>query len=349
MKRRDILKTAGIAGLGSLIPFDTSKASKATLAKLNMKSKMAGNVCVLIPQETEGPYVFDLSNNPDMFRQDIRENNPGTQLNLKFTVVNINDNCSPIQNARVDIWHCNKDGYYSAFNNQSGYLGTQNHAGETFFRGIQMTDVDGVVDFVTIYPGWYPGRAAHIHFQVFLNSVLKATSQTAFSDAQTTAVNNTPLYSPHGQNPTKNSNDGVFSDLSNTAYELLTITDNASTGGFDGSLIVGIDAPSTGVINLEPETGGQFKLANIYPNPMVDSAVIPFNLTNAANVTLILFDLQGRKIGELYDGHLAAGDQKITLYKQNGKMTLSSGNYIYQFIVENSHGRFSQSRTVRIL
>ena len=33
----------------------------------------------------------------------------------------------------------------------------------SFLRGHQVSDSEGKAEFMTIYPGWYSGRLAHIH------------------------------------------------------------------------------------------------------------------------------------------------------------------------------------------
>ncbi|PZF74041.1 dioxygenase family protein [Taibaiella soli] len=343
MERKDFLKGVGLLGIGSFLPFSKSRAAGTT-------GNVPTGTCVLIPQETEGPYPFDLSGNSAMYRQDITEGNSGTPLHLTLTIVNTNDNCSPVTNARVDIWHCNKDGYYSEYANQPGYLGTQSHVGETFFRGIQITDNNGQVNFTTIYPGWYTGRTTHIHFQIFLNSVLSATSQAAFPDSLNTTVYSTSLYSAHGQNTSvaANSADNVFSDMTNTQYELLTVTSNNSTGGYDASLTVGIAVPTSGVINLEPETGGQFKLSQNYPNPFAGSTSIPFTLANTSDVLIEVFDLAGKRLLGIIRKSLGAGDQTITLDASSGINALAAGNYLYQFSVTNSNGTFRQCKMMAV-
>lgn len=348
MKRRDLFRTLGAAGVASLLPLGKGKAATSAFKAIQMEALLGtSGGCILIPAETQGPYVLDLSSNTSMFRQDITEGNPGTPLNLTLVLVNISDNCSPIPNARIDIWHCNKDGYYSGFANQPGYLGTQSHVGETFFRGIQLTDSNGAVQFTTIYPGWYPGRVTHIHFQVFLSSVLSATSQMAFSDALTTTVYGTSPYSPHGQNSTTNSNDGVFSDTQNTQYQLLNITSNGS-GGYDGTLTIGVSAPVTGLIELEPETGGQFKLRANYPNPFTATTTIPYTLHHAAEVQFDLYDLQGRHVLLLDVGRQAAGEQRLVLDRAGNVRALARGSYAYQLTTRNENGVFRQSKVLTV-
>ncbi len=194
--------------------------------------------CIDTPSETAGPYPYDLSSNSAMFRSDITEGKTGIPLALTLTIVNANNNCSVIENARVDIWHCDKDGYYSEYE-EPGYLGTQDNTGQTFLRGIQLSDSNGQVRFNTIYPGWYSGRVTHIHVQVYINSVLKLTTQIAFPDSLNTTVYDTSLYSAHGQNSSvaNNAADMVFSDSVNS--ELVTISGDTANG-YAASFQVGV-------------------------------------------------------------------------------------------------------------
>mgnify|MGYP003343596661 FL=1 len=158
MNRRDVLRGLGLVGLGSMIP--STKAISDDEKSLSIQS---GRTCFLTPQETEGPYYF----NPNLLRQDVRTDTPsgtvytGLQLNLLFSVINLN--CEPIPNVLVDIWHCSKDGVYSGYAGQPGGIST---VGMNFLRGTQLTDANGQCSFITIYPGWYPGRVTHIHFKV---------------------------------------------------------------------------------------------------------------------------------------------------------------------------------------
>jgi protocatechuate 3,4-dioxygenase beta subunit len=112
--------------------------------------------CVLTPEQDEGPFYIDLAR----VRRDIVEGRPGVPLALALTVVDANT-CKPIRDAAVDIWHCDALGVYSGEPSE----GSQ---GETYLRGIQLTDGTGRAEFATIYPGQYPGRTTHIHVKVHL-------------------------------------------------------------------------------------------------------------------------------------------------------------------------------------
>ncbi len=338
MNRKSFLKGIGLAGIAAIVPFKKSKADTISIE---------GTDCVLIPAETAGPFPIDLSAEPEYFRVDITEGKTGLPLTVNLTIVNVNDNCNPIPNARVDVWHCDKDGYYSGFVN-NGYLGTINNTGETFCRGIQMTDAEGKVTFTTIYPGWYPGRVGHIHFEVYIGATLKATSQLAFPNDINDLVNSTdPLYTAHGINPTSNEEDGVFdSPPGDLEYELSTVTGSIETG-YTSELTVGISAPvETAIANFEPETGGQFTLGQNKPNPFDAETAIPFTLINAATVTIELFDLSARKIAQVYSAQVNAGEHVASLDKN--RYNLSKGNYIYQIQTENEKGIFRQCKVMMV-
>jgi protocatechuate 3,4-dioxygenase beta subunit len=193
--------------------------------------------CVLIPQETDGPYpLYSVLGNSALMRADIRDGRTGVPVSLVLSLVNVNNNCSPLTNAAVYVWHCDKDGNYSGYGNQAGL---------SYLRGIQLTNSNGQVTFGTIYPGWYAGRITHIHFQVYLNANVSgtatATSQIAFPQAVTTAVYNSSLYAARGQNSSvaSFSADNVFAD--GTTYQLATVTGDV-TAGYVATLNVGVAA-----------------------------------------------------------------------------------------------------------
>ncbi len=344
MNRRTLLQSFGLAGLASLIPFRSSAASQAAIAKLKKEALLPAGSCILIPQETAGPYPWPadgltLSTDQIFYRQDITEGGAGIFLELTFTVVNVNNNCDPVLNANVVIWHCDKDGNYSEFGNE---------VGKTFFRGIQMTDANGQVKFKTIYPGWYSGRTTHIHFQVFLNSVVSVTSQMAFPENINTEVYNSALYAARGQKDTSNISDQVFSDTTNTQYEIPIITGN-TTDGFQAALTIGVAAPTSGVINLSPETGGQFTLGQNYPNPCTEITTIPFTLTNPSNVTIEIFDVNGKKLMEAANRRMEEGEQEVAINALTNGIPLSRGSYVYQLTVENPNGLFRQCKMLTVL
>jgi len=194
-------------------------------------SSSGAGSCTVTNTETDGPYPLYNSRGSAIQRVDITDGKAGIPLYITLIIKNTNNNCAILSNARVDIWHCDKDGYYSGYSN-SGYLGTQDNSALVFCRGLQYTDSNGQVKFTSIYPGWYTGRITHIHAQVYVNNVLKLTTQIAFPPEITTAVYATSPYSAHGQNSSVASfaSDNVFSD--GTSNELAVLAAN-SAGGYD--------------------------------------------------------------------------------------------------------------------
>src|SRR5262249_57111423 len=138
-------------------------------------------------------------------------------LTLTLTVVNTSNNCAPLSSAAVEIWQCDASGNYSEYA-QPGYNGT----GQTFLRGLQTTDASGRATFKTIYPGWYAGRATHIHVEVFLDERTVLTGQTFFPEALNEYIyTNVPDYTGRPQKRLViNANDGVAmeSDPEHRAY-----------------------------------------------------------------------------------------------------------------------------------
>jgi protocatechuate 3,4-dioxygenase beta subunit len=151
--------------------------------------------CVLTPELTEGP--FYVAN--EKLRRNITEGRPGTPLTLKTAVINAST-CKPIKNAAVDVWHCDAGGAYSGVGGSTG----------TFLRGIQRTNAKGVATLQTIYPGWYPGRAVHIHVKVHVGGNVVHTGQFFFPDAVTDAVYKKAPYSSRGPRNQRNPNDSIF-------------------------------------------------------------------------------------------------------------------------------------------
>lgn len=118
---------------------------------------------------------------------------------------------------------CDAEGRYSQYP-QPGY----NATGQTFLPGIQTTDSAGRVTFTTIYPGWYQGRATHIHVEISVNGRSVKVTQIAFPESTTSAVYATGVYAAKGQNPTSNASDMVFAD--GVASEMATVSGDPVNG-----------------------------------------------------------------------------------------------------------------------
>jgi len=230
LTRRRALGTFGTVSLGTLLAacggggrgdgatteadVPTTEGGTATVQPQSTQSAdTAGlfddsSACTLTPELTEGPYYFDA----DSIRSDVREDRDGVALRLAVRVRDAGD-CAPIANAVVDIWHCDAGGLYSGFESAStGGPGGGRSDEETYLRGAQVTNADGVVEFLTIYPGWYRGRTVHIHAKVHLDRQTALTTQLFFDEAVTDAVYARAPYSRQEGRDVTNDTDGIFSD-----------------------------------------------------------------------------------------------------------------------------------------
>src|SRR5688572_33221380 len=206
------------AAKGSAIP-----ASSATPAR--SASAAAVPSCVVVPELTEGPYYLDVN----LERSDIRANtgdgtvSEGAPLQLNWVVSQVDgDGCLPLEGAIVDVWHCDALGVYS---------GVQGSAGTDFLRGFQRTDANGAAAFTTVYPGWYMGRAVHIHFKIRTDPDAEGgfefTSQLFFDDALSRQVYASGVHASKGPQDRPNSSDSIFNESGGAT--LLAVTQDGDT------------------------------------------------------------------------------------------------------------------------
>jgi len=164
-----------------------------------------GETCTLTLESTLGPcYAATL------VRRDISEGIDGLPLRLALLVVD--ETCEPIEGAEVDVWHTSPRGFYSGDDAaQMCTLDDEEALSTRAFRGVQVTDAAGRVDFDTCFPGWYGGRTIHFHYTVRIGGVATSTSQLYFEDALSDSiVAAEPIYSDRGPRDTTNEQDGIF-------------------------------------------------------------------------------------------------------------------------------------------
>jgi len=216
--------TAAACGGGSK---KNARATGSTTTSPSTPSTIAApsgvKPCVLSPEMTEGPYFIS----GEAVRSEITEGHPGTPLRLALTVVDVTT-CAPIPNAMIDVWHADAGGNYSGFGSMS--------SNRTFLRGTQVTDAGGKAGFTTIYPGWYQGRATHIHLKVHVGGNAVHTGQLFFDEATNQAVYANAPYTGHAGTRTLNSQDGIYA--SGGAQSIPALTKEGS--GYVGTITLGV-------------------------------------------------------------------------------------------------------------
>ena len=225
LTRREALGAVGAAGAAFAFGCGDSPTSPSSTATTTTTTS-TNATCAVTPTETIGPYPSLV----DLFRSDIREGKSGTLLALTIRIVNVNNACAAVPNANVEIWHVDAAGDYSQY-------GTQRT--QTFLRGIQTTNSNGEVTFTTIYPGWYQGRATHIHVEVTMAGRSVKVTQIAFPESLNNTVHASGVYASRGTNPMSNLADGIFAD--SLSAEVVTPSGRVSAG-YAATFQVGVSA-----------------------------------------------------------------------------------------------------------
>ncbi len=251
----DVTATAG----GSVTPTGATAANPTTAASAVAAVGTAGAEsaagCVVRPEMTVGPYFVDEKLNRSDIRSDPSDGSvrPGVPLALTFNVLSVGANgCTPLAGATVDVWHCDALGVYSDVTDTAiGF----NTLGKKFLRGYQTTDAGGAATFTTIYPGWYRGRAVHIHFKIRTttpaNQAYEFTSQLFVDDALSDQIYAQAPYTGHtGKRDTTNAADGIYRN----GGDQMLLAPTKSDQGYAATFAVGLDLSNASV--GQPDTNG---------------------------------------------------------------------------------------------
>ncbi|CAF1371731.1 unnamed protein product [Adineta steineri] len=219
----------------------------------------AAGSCLLAPETTEGPYYWNST-----VRRDITEGKGGVPFRLSITVLDTST-CTPLNNALVDIWHCDAEGIYSHF--VAASLGQSNRQTDnsTFFRGQQVTNAQGTAVFDTVYPGWYTGRATHVHVKVHVDASLtnigqaiyakgghvSHTGQIFFNDAVSDEIGKLSPYTSQKVRRVRNNEDGIYRGEggSSTIIPIQYLAANDVKRGVKGDITLGVNPKAVSTQN----------------------------------------------------------------------------------------------------
>jgi protocatechuate 3,4-dioxygenase beta subunit len=219
LTRRESLVAAGGLVAAALLP----GAAEAEEGSGPAAVSSGAISCVLSPELTQGPYYVP----NEKVRRNITEGKPGVALELRLTVVDAST-CKPVKGAAVDVWHADAGGAYSG--------AIAGKAGTNFLRGVQRTDRNGLAAFTSIYPGWYPGRAVHIHVMVHLGGSVVHTGQLFFPDTFSDAVYKRAPYSARPARDTRNAADAIYRNGGSRSR----LAPKSSGSGFRAAITMGV-------------------------------------------------------------------------------------------------------------
>ena len=227
-------------------PSGSTAATQASVTAATAATSASGAVvlpsCVVRPALTEGPYFVDEKLSRSDIRSDPSTNavKPGIALALTFLVSKVSGtSCVALASANVDVWHCDALGVYSDATDPT--FGSTK--GTKFLRGYQTTDANGTANFTTIWPGWYQGRAVHIHFKIRATAangqVSDFTSQLFFDEAMNDQIFALSPYSQKGgAGRLRNEADGIFQGSGGK----LTLAPTKTADGYAATFDIGLAA-----------------------------------------------------------------------------------------------------------
>ncbi|VXB73846.1 conserved hypothetical protein [Flavobacterium sp. 9AF] len=333
MDRKDFFKNSiGFLGVTMIAP---------SLLKSNSKVNDDLFTCSTTNSETAGP--FPTITPSSLVRTNMIGDRTGIAFTINLTINNVDANCVPLENAIVDIWHCDKDGNYSQYGGTA--MQSTNYTNNTFLRGRQFTDSNGFVSFTSIFPGWYTSRATHIHVHIYDNSGNSLlVTQIAFPESANSAVVLANAATSYGYTKgmtgyTYNATDNVFSD--GVTNEMATVSGSVSTG----FILTHTIYVAAGTLGSNEFATQEFIIKQSYPNPAKDKITIPIHLKNNSQVTVQVLDINGKIIyTPLANEQLLLGNNNLFL----DISSLSSGNYFYKVKVTNEGGIFEQTKKMII-
>lgn len=243
---------------GTATPTPTPTPAATATPTPTPSASASSGTCTAYASETEGPYPADGTNTSrgttsnvltvsGVQRSDIRSSfvgstatADGVPLKLQIAFQDVNNGCAALAGYAIYLWHCSADGVYSLYGAPA----------ESWLRGLQVTDANGLVEFTTIYPACYDGRWPHIHFEAFTSLTnatsgryARLTSQFALPDAQNKEVFATSRYASSATNYARVSlsSDGVFGDNTSAQIAAMTMKVTGSvTDGYTATATVGI-------------------------------------------------------------------------------------------------------------
>lgn len=346
--RREAVGAAALGGLAFTV-VGTREGLPNALRLLAPEDAVAA--CVLTPAKTEGPYFVDERLN----RSDIREGQPGVPLTLDLTILDADADCAPLTGATVDIWHAGAQGLYS----DETANGTK---GQTWLRGQQTTDAAGKVTFLTVYPGWYSGRAVHIHAKIRTAAGVTFNTQFFFDEALNSTVLATPAYARGGK--TRDTTDQTDTIYGSDGAALLLTPQGSVEAGYRAGFTVGVSrktVDTSTATGLTPPPGAGGPGSAPAPDESIDFALrtaqwkrkttggrqLQLSVSSGEAVAVLIAVTRGSKVlTSKRIASLAVGSQTIRL---NLPASVPGGTARLQMVVVDARGNAKKYRRTSVV
>ena len=234
LTRREVVMLLGVAGAAAF--FDSPL----------LATRQGSTPCLVRPELTEGPFFVDAADERSDIRVDTSSGkaSEGVPLTVTFNVAQAAAAaCTPLPQAVVHVWQCDGVGVYSGVSDRQPGSGSRK---DNALRGTQQTGSGGAARFTTIYPGWYRGRAVHIHFKIRTQSGGQAyeyTSQLFFPETLTDEIHAAPPYARHGRRDTMNDRDTIYRE----GGEQLLLRPTRTATGLEAAFNVALDLSDASV------------------------------------------------------------------------------------------------------
>jgi protocatechuate 3,4-dioxygenase beta subunit len=253
--RRQALAAAGLAGAGLAASGALGGPGLAGRQSVGLAGPEIADAatCIITPELSEGPLFVDENLN----RSDVRESRDGVRLTLTINVFSADANCDPFSGATVDVWQCDAQGIYSDVPEDNAVGQPISTLGQTFLRGNQVSDSNGRVTFTTIFPGWYPIRAIHLHLKVRVidggSTVYDFNTQIYFEQSDIDDVLSSPAYQRSEPMTVTNDNDRFFDPA------MILPLQGSVEGGLNGTIDVGLAGMPEEVVPIDSSVSAAVK------------------------------------------------------------------------------------------
>jgi len=201
----------------------------------------------------------------------VESTDPSQRLVVKGKVY-ASDCSLPLPQATVEVWQANEKGIYD---NTSAYR----------LRGQVLTMEDGTYEFETVFPGSYDNRPSHIHYRISAVGYSTLVTQLYFQGDPLIARD--PFASPPS-----------------AAARIVPLDKSVSKWKAQLDINLGL---ATGIENTNDSQG---YLALASANPFENSVQIAFSNYASGILKLIVYDVQGRAIRNLFTNTQSTPDRQ---------------------------------------